>query len=221
MKFILSFFLIGLSLNAQVGINTNTPQKTFHINGTLQLTSELNVGGDESMVGEPGSRGQALISQGSGKPPIWSSISNDVDNNTTTPTSQKIAAICIQNTSISGSANAYRNVIYNNTRTIQDFISTTDYTNYTVNKSGYYNLFFYSNSNITNGGGTYQGTINSSGSKIFSFLNNVAGGVTNLSDSTGGIVYLNAGDIISTSITFTRGFTILKSSLSIYYVGDF
>jgi len=204
---------------SQVGINTNTPQKTLHVYGTMQLTNELNVGGDASTSGDAGTSGQALISQGSGKPPVWSSI--DSNTNNTTPSSEKIAAVCIQNTRISGNANSSKNVVYNNCRTVNDYVSTTNNVDYTINKSGYYNLFFYSNSNITNGGGTYQGYIKSNGTTIFSFLNNVAGGVTNLSDNTGGIVYLNAGDIISTSINFTRSFSILKSSLSIYYVGDF
>lgn len=224
MKNLLLFiFTISYSiLFGQVGINTNTPQKTLHVNGSIQISNELNVGGDGTTQGNSGTSGQALISQGSGKAPIWSSISSDGDgNNNPNPSSERIAAISIQTTSISGTANVFKNVVYNNIRTVADFVSTTDNSNYTVKKSGYYNLFFYSNSNITNGGGTYQGQIKSNGTSVFSFLNNVAGGVTNLSDNTGGIVYLNSGDIISTTINFTRAFTILKSSLSIYYVGDF
>ncbi len=74
-----NLLLIGLSVfplltQAQVGINTPTPQKTFHVNGSLQVTNELNVGGDASTAGNAGTAGQVLKSNGPGVAPTWQTI---------------------------------------------------------------------------------------------------------------------------------------------------
>lgn len=58
----------------QVGIKTDTPQKSLHVNGSLQITNEFNVGGDASTAGSAGSAGQVLVSQGAGTPPTWNSL---------------------------------------------------------------------------------------------------------------------------------------------------
>ncbi len=55
----------------QVGINTNTPQAALHVNGNLQITNELNVGGDATTVGNAGLSGQILKSNGADLPPTW------------------------------------------------------------------------------------------------------------------------------------------------------
>ncbi|WP_137905847.1 hypothetical protein [Chryseobacterium sp. 2VB] len=60
---------------AQVGINTTTPQKMLHVNGSLQIVNELNVGGNASTPGSPGTDGQFLISKGPGIAPQWTSVS--------------------------------------------------------------------------------------------------------------------------------------------------
>ncbi|MGU3376861.1 hypothetical protein [Chryseobacterium sp. M5A1_1a] len=59
---------------AQVGIKTPTPQKTLHVNGSLQITNELNVGGDEASAGNAGNIGQVLKSNGPGKAPVWQTL---------------------------------------------------------------------------------------------------------------------------------------------------
>jgi hypothetical protein len=66
----------------QVGVNTETPQKTLHVNGSLQVTNELNVGGTASASGDPGDPGQYLQSQGPNAAPIWGPI--DLSNATGT-----------------------------------------------------------------------------------------------------------------------------------------
>lgn len=60
---------------AQVGINTTTPQKMLHVNGSLQIVNELNVGGNASTPGSPGTDGQFLLSKGPGIAPQWTSVS--------------------------------------------------------------------------------------------------------------------------------------------------
>lgn len=82
MKKSLLFISVFTSITSfsQVGINTETPQKTLHVNGSLQLTRELNVGGNSNSSGNSGNSGQALISQGEGLPPVWQTL-NIPDNN--------------------------------------------------------------------------------------------------------------------------------------------
>lgn len=70
--------ILGLSilnvLYSQVGINTSTPQKTFHVNGALQVTNELSVGGNNSTAGNAGLSGQVLKSNGPGQAPVWGTL---------------------------------------------------------------------------------------------------------------------------------------------------
>lgn len=57
--------------NGNVGIGTSTPQKLLHINGSMQLTNELNVGGNATTAGSAGTTGQVLTSGGAGAAPTW------------------------------------------------------------------------------------------------------------------------------------------------------
>ena len=57
--------------NNRIGMGTTTPQRKVHINGTLQLTNELNVGGNASTAGSAGTAGQVLVSNGAGTAPSW------------------------------------------------------------------------------------------------------------------------------------------------------
>ncbi|SEH31639.1 hypothetical protein [Chryseobacterium culicis] len=71
-KLILPLALLGYTLTyAQVGIQTSTPQKTLHVNGSLQVVNELNVGGNASTAGTAGTAGQVLTSNGPGAAPTW------------------------------------------------------------------------------------------------------------------------------------------------------
>ena len=70
--FFTSFF--SYVLFAQVGINTLDPKSDLHINGSLQLSNQLNVGGDNLTAGNPGANFKVLTSQGEGSTPIWKSI---------------------------------------------------------------------------------------------------------------------------------------------------
>jgi len=56
---------------AQVGVQTPTPQRTLHVNGSLQVTNELNVGGTAAVAGSAGTSGQVLVSNGTGTAPSW------------------------------------------------------------------------------------------------------------------------------------------------------
>ncbi|MEI3789089.1 MULTISPECIES: hypothetical protein [unclassified Chryseobacterium] len=57
-----------------VGIGTQTPQKKLHVNGALQITNELNVGGTTNTAGSAGTTGQILTSSGAGAAPTWKTL---------------------------------------------------------------------------------------------------------------------------------------------------
>lgn len=73
----------SLSYYSQVGINTSTPMKALHVNGSLQVVNELSVGGTASTTGSAGVAGQVLKSNGPGNAPSWQSIAG-VPNSTGT-----------------------------------------------------------------------------------------------------------------------------------------
>lgn len=58
----------------RTGIQTETPQKTLHVNGSLQLTNELNLGGNATTAGTTGTTGQFFTSGGAGQSPTWNTI---------------------------------------------------------------------------------------------------------------------------------------------------
>jgi len=61
----------------QMGVNTQTPQKTLHVNGALQVTNELNVGGTASAAGNAGTTGDYLQSAGANAAPTWAPLNLD------------------------------------------------------------------------------------------------------------------------------------------------
>lgn len=61
-------------VSASVGIGTATPQKKLHVAGSMQLTNELNVGGNATTAGSAGIAGQYLRSNGPGVAPTWNNI---------------------------------------------------------------------------------------------------------------------------------------------------
>ncbi|WP_123868121.1 hypothetical protein [Chryseobacterium lactis] len=72
------FFLIHMLFFSvcfsQIGINTQTPQKTLHVNGTLQVTNEINLGGSS------GTSGQILRSNGPGQPATWENMAGGLNS---------------------------------------------------------------------------------------------------------------------------------------------
>lgn len=62
-----------------VGIGTSVPQKKLHINGSMQLTNELNVGGNGNISGTAGTSGQVLTSNGAGVAPSWVTAAGNIN----------------------------------------------------------------------------------------------------------------------------------------------
>ncbi|SIR58405.1 hypothetical protein [Chryseobacterium sp. RU33C] len=57
-----------------VGVATTTPQRAMHVNGALQVTNEINVGGNGTTAGNAGTSGQILTSGGAGAAPTWQTL---------------------------------------------------------------------------------------------------------------------------------------------------
>ncbi|MCC9044220.1 hypothetical protein LNQ81_16230 [Myroides sp. M-43] len=76
-KIILAILILTTcNLLAQpIGVNTVTPMTDFHLNGSLQVTKDLNVKGSRTSKGTPGKVGQVLMSKGSDKSPEWVALS--------------------------------------------------------------------------------------------------------------------------------------------------
>lgn len=76
MKNIISilFFVTGLSLSAQVGINTDSPKAKLDVNGDINLRNKIVVLNVTDNTLSQGNNDQILVSQGEGYPPIWKSL---------------------------------------------------------------------------------------------------------------------------------------------------
>lgn len=61
-------------LDAQVGINTNTPKSTLDVNGDINLRGKLSVPNMTNSQLTAGINDQVLVSQGEGYPPIWKTL---------------------------------------------------------------------------------------------------------------------------------------------------
>lgn len=69
MSCLLCMYLFGI--NAQVGINTENPQTALDVNGSIQLRENLSIGGNSRDLGNSGTFGQVIISQGNSNKPQW------------------------------------------------------------------------------------------------------------------------------------------------------
>ncbi|REC41867.1 hypothetical protein [Chryseobacterium pennipullorum] len=73
-KLFFGIALFPMLIEAQVGINTKTPQKLLHIDGSVQIANELNVGGNASTAGSAGTAGQVLKSGGPDTAATWQNL---------------------------------------------------------------------------------------------------------------------------------------------------
>ncbi|WP_313373885.1 hypothetical protein [Chishuiella sp.] len=200
---------------AQIGINTTTPQKTLHVNGTLQLTKELNVGGDSITIGNSGTSGQILTSQGSNKAPIW-------DNSITTSNGiQKLVGFSLNSSSLSGTANTFKTITYDNINHLDSNYLTYDNSSgtYTVNQAGYYNIDMYTYITF-NGEGVLTLNILKNSNLLFNITKTYIIGNDSAGNRVSGISYLNAGDTILTQEKYSSSFTIKSATISFTYLGQ-
>lgn len=56
---------------SQVGVNTQSPESQLDVNGDVTFRGKVYTGGDDTTLGNPGVKGQVLVSSGPGEPPKW------------------------------------------------------------------------------------------------------------------------------------------------------
>ncbi|WP_454046502.1 hypothetical protein [Chryseobacterium sp. Marseille-Q8038] len=71
-----NFPRLSITSGGNVGVNTSTPQEALHVNGSVQVTGEIKVGGTATTAGSAGLSNQVLVSQGAGSPAVWKDLSN-------------------------------------------------------------------------------------------------------------------------------------------------
>ena len=215
------FLTIGYSINAQnkVGVNTSTPQKELHVNGSVQITNDLNVGGTATTTGNSGNKGQVLVSNGPNQAPTWKNFEEVailpiiVDlSNSTIPTTYLTAA----------------------TRTVyfdQQIIQKTDYISYnnltgefTILKKGYYRLYANARLSIDD----IPGSVTAGESRTELLKNNQSflakstynhERTVNVIHTLSGMEYFDVNDKIKLQVYRSVNHRISNANISILYTG--
>lgn len=218
---ILTISIFGIT-NAQVGINTETPQAELHVDGSIQLTKELNVGGDASTAGNAGAQGQILSSNGAGEAPEW-----------TTPEDSSIPTVSTiglrSNLSAYYNASTTNNVIYSSIPKIDNTRFTYNASTgiFSVLKAGYYQItvcleYDLSTNPIGQTSGTAISTIENitTGERLTSSTTNHAERTPSVFHNLSGIGYFEVGQNFRVTGTHTRRYRFEKSSISIISFGE-
>lgn len=73
------FSLLSIAFS-QVGINTNEPNSQLDVNGDVSIRGKLYTEGTDTVLGNPGNKGQVLVSSGSEGAPKWQTLNipNDI-----------------------------------------------------------------------------------------------------------------------------------------------
>lgn len=229
MKYYLLFISVLFTTisNAQVGVNTKTPQADLHVEGGLIIENEILLGGDSKTKGDSGNGGafsDFIVSQGAGKTPIWGSTSS----------------VNIPTLVYAGHSDVEQSIPANtSTIPIGYFIPTFVNTNVIFPKSssnspdnidlfeiledGYYLISY-------NAGTTVDVTGNDIGGTIYVRLKNFDGTIANSNtpvNSVGGksnyvnleyIAKLSKGDMISIYTFMTRDLKVYNKDFSITYL---
>jgi hypothetical protein len=207
---------------AQIGIGTSTPQKKLHVNGDLQVTNELNIGGSATAVGTAGTKGQMLVSNGSGVAPSWS------DNSVV---KMSILARKTTTATTSSTGGTSTKVIFNTMPLVDNakvtYNSTTG--NFTFVTAGYYQVLTTTHMNLSDNAsgetsGTGQTTIYLNGTATANIqgqtVANYAERTENPRHTTGATFYANAGDIMTVYVSHTRPYKVMTGAATINYLGS-
>ncbi|UZT99415.1 hypothetical protein ODZ84_07590 [Chryseobacterium fluminis] len=208
--------------SGRVGIGTLTPQKTLHVNGSLQFTNELNVGGTATTAGSAGTAGQVLKSNGPGVAPSWQEVISPADSVV------RLSGVAIRSgLQTASTAGTWTTIMYNSTPKMDP--SVVSYNSgtgiFTVLKAGYYQLISYSSFDMSaNASGETSGTgqtrIRKNTISISLSSSGYSERTNEVNHTTAGLDYFNVGDTFSIQMVMTRPFRISKSSLSITYLGE-
>lgn len=221
------------AVNNRIGIGTATPLKKLHVNGALQLTNELNVGGDDATAGTAGASGQILKSNGAGAAPAWTTLE---DANVV-----QLSTLALKNSTYQPDTEVYNNtyaagswntVVWNTTPKIDNtklvYNNTTGL--FTVVKAGYYQVLASTHLNMslnptTDGGhtsGTAQTVIKKNTTTIASSTSSHGERTDNVYHTVAGAAYFNSSDTISLQMIMTRRYRIAggDSFITITYLGQ-
>lgn len=217
-------FIFLASLNyfcfAQVGINTSSPKSTLHLNGSLQITKDLNVGGTDTSSGYSGKEGEILTSNGVGKSPEWIEPNKinipqviNISNRTTTGTLVN--------------ANTAWNIQFNHVDHDLSSYITYNTSNYTfiINKSGYYLVNSNAKATIICGannacGGTYKLSLSRNGAGISANSTGYDSTNKEMQENLSTTTFFNKGDIIRVAISYTRNMYTNEASVSFTYLSE-
>lgn len=72
--FLLLTLLLSAFVYSQIGIETETPQTSLDINGSIQLRNDLKLNGNDTTIGNPGVFGQVVASEGAGESAVWKNV---------------------------------------------------------------------------------------------------------------------------------------------------
>ncbi|WP_431611875.1 hypothetical protein [Chryseobacterium sp. 'Rf worker isolate 10'] len=226
----MALFVMFVHLNAQIGIKTPTPQNTLHVNGSLQVVKDLNVGGDDKTKGNSGNKDEVLMSTGPGSAPVWKTIESQnflkvvyVGNKTDiSPASGSYTG------SHNNSGSFVQPYIFNVTNKIDSSYFTYSQTTgiFTVVKAGFYNIVPYVTYNLSlNPDGQTAGT-------AITYIQKVSPTNTTLASSSTGhgertltvyhnlssISFFNAGETFKVQCVYTQDFRLSGGNIYISYL---
>ncbi|MCW3161124.1 hypothetical protein [Chryseobacterium oryctis] len=224
----LFLFLLPSYFYSQIGVNTDTPLATAHVNGGLQVTKELSVGGNASVYGDVGRTNDVLMSNGTGNAPHWQKI-EDLE---IVPLIAGLGMKKSLSPSAAGGASytakTRTTVKFETTPKVKSAYLTYNTTTgeYTVNKAGFYKIIGYLGYNLED-----NPTNTTHGTAITEILKNntetVAAYSTyhhEISDwvghSVSGTAYFSVGDKITISGSHTQKYKFEKASISILFTGN-
>ncbi|MGN7709122.1 hypothetical protein [Chryseobacterium sp. 22543] len=230
----MALFTLFIHLNAQIGIKTSTPQHTLHVNGSLQVVKDLNVGGDDRTKGNSGNKGEVLMSNGAGNTPVWKTIESE----------NFLKVVYVGNkTDISPSSGSYTGT-HSTPITIHESYSQTYVFNvsnkldtayltynsatglFTVVKPGFYNIVPYATYDLNlNPSGQTAGTANSYIQKVSPALTTLAGistghgeRTTGLNHNLSSINFFNTGETFRIRCRYTQDFRLSSGNIHISYL---
>ncbi|WP_422694962.1 hypothetical protein [Chryseobacterium sp. Mn2064] len=230
----MALFVMFKIINAQVGIHTLTPQHSLHVNGSLQVVKDLNVGGSANTKGNSGNRGEFLMSNGTGNAPVWKTIESEnflkvvfVGNKTDiSPNSGSYTGT--HTTPVNTHENYSQTYIFNVSNKIDNAYLTynTNTGLFTVVKPGFYNIVPYVTYDLSlNGNGQTAGTANSYIQKVLPALTTLSGISTGHGERTLGlnhnlssINFFNPGDTFRIRCRYTQNFRLSGGNIHISYL---
>lgn len=230
----MALFVMSFNLNAQIGIQTPTPQNTLHVNGSLQVVKDINVGGDAGTKGNSGNKGEFLMSNGTGNAPVWRNIESEnflkvvfVGNKTDiSPASGSYTGTGSSPVSTHGSYT--KTYVYNVSNKIDTSYLTYNSTSglFTVVKPGFYNIVPYVTYDLSlNGNGYTAGTAKSSIQKINPASATMASSSTGHGERTlavnhnlSSITYFNTGETFRVQCVYTQNFRLSSGNIHISYL---